>query len=115
MFAKSLDPRLHKPVVVGLRAFFNPQSALASQARCRARACVGVEIEPMFSVEAKKRQQLSGKDHEKLVANLPPVSPEPKARQEAKRLRQICLKLSLHLKPAIRPPMFAALALVWCK
>ena len=62
MFARSLDPRLHKPVVVGLQAFFNPQSALASQAGCRARVCVGVEIEPMFSVEAKKRMLSGVKD-----------------------------------------------------
>ena len=40
MIARSLDPRLHKPVVVGLQAFFNPQSALASQAGCRALVCV---------------------------------------------------------------------------
>ena len=37
MIARSLDPRLHKPVVVGLQAFFKQQSALASQAGCRAR------------------------------------------------------------------------------
>ena len=86
-----LDPRLHKPVVVGLQAFFNPESALASQAGCRALVWaadakwlaqefefsrrrenlpwgVAVEIEPMFSVEAKKRQARKPADF--VVANL---------------------------------------------
>ena len=74
MIARSLDPRLHKPVVVGLQAFFNPQSALASQARCRAQACVGVEIEPMFSVEAKKRyDETVGRPSKQSVADLRPI------------------------------------------
>ena len=44
------------------------------------RACVGVEIEPMFSVEAKKRMLSGVKDP---VANLPQGKPAPKARDQA--------------------------------
>ena len=44
------------------------------------RACVGVEIEPMFSVEAKKRMLSGVKDP---VADLPQGKPAPKARDQA--------------------------------
>lgn len=50
-------------------------------------AAVAAELEPFFAKDAAARRKATEgrprKDHGKLVANLPPVSPEPKARQEA--------------------------------
>jgi ParB-like chromosome segregation protein Spo0J len=50
-------------------------------------AAVAAELEPFFAKDAAARRKATEgrprKDHEKLVASLPPVSPEPKARQEA--------------------------------
>ena len=50
-------------------------------------AAVAAELEPFFAKDAAARRKATEgrprKDHEKLVANLPPVLPEPKARQEA--------------------------------
>jgi ParB-like chromosome segregation protein Spo0J len=50
-------------------------------------AAVAAELEPFFAKDAAARRKATEgrprKDHEKLVASLPPVLPEPKARQEA--------------------------------
>ena len=47
------------------------------------RACVAVEIEPMFAVEAMKRKAENGGDRKSQVVNLPPPIDKAKARDQA--------------------------------
>jgi predicted RNA methylase len=47
------------------------------------RACVGVEIEPMFAVEGMKRKAENGGDRKSQVVNLPPPIDKAKARDQA--------------------------------
>ena len=68
----------NSPVTFVISANIKRRQLDASQ-----RACVAVELEPMFAVEGKKRKAENGGDRKSQVVNLPPPIDKAKARDQA--------------------------------
>ena len=71
----------NSPVTFVISANIKRRQLDASQ-----RACVAVELEPMFAVEGKKRKAENGGDRKSQVVNLPPPIDKAKAREQAAKV-----------------------------